>query len=246
MSFSASSSLKKLTVDHLVYVVPNLADAIKDFEHKTGVRPAVGGKHMTLGTHNAFLALGDGRYLELFAPDPQAECPLKTVIGVDGGRQPRLSTFCCDAGNVGIDDLVSKLSSSSASPSLPTSTEDKLSLFFPSSVEAGSRTNEKDNSVISWRAAVEKHMSPWYDLPMGGLLPFYIDWGESRDVRPATTAPTGCLLTKLVAHHPEPATLKQLYQHIGYGMDVLVEVQEGPEPRLVATLETPKGVIELS
>ena len=235
MSFSTSPP-PKITIDHLVYVVPNLSDAIEDFESKTGVRPAIGGRHTTLGTHNAFLALGDGRYIELFAPDPEAAF-LKAVIGVDGGRQPRLSTFCCDAGAVGIDDLVSRLSSVK---------DQEARLLFPSAVETGSRRNEIDNSLISWRCAVEKHMSPWSDLPMGGLLPFYIDWGDSRDVRPATTAPTGCVLTKLVAYHPQPSKLQDLYETIGCGIEALVEVKEGPEPRIVATIETPNGSLELS
>jgi len=223
-----------ITIDHLVYVVPDLQEAMNDMEEKTGVRPALGGKHTTLGTHNAFLALGDGRYIELFAPDPEAGF-LKSLIGVDGGRQPRLSTFCCDAGAVGIDNLVARLSKM----------VDRKE-YFPSSVEAGSRTNEKDGSVISWRIAVDKHSVSWNDLPMGGLLPFFIDWGEYRDIRPALTAPSGCALQSLTAHHPDATKLRELLNDIGSGITDLVQVKESAEPKLVATIETPKGIIELS
>ena len=236
LSFSTATP-PKLVVDHLVYVVSDLAKAMEEFEVQTGVRPVVGGKHTALGTHNAFVALGDGRYLELFAPDPQATVPVQTIIGVDGGRQPRLSTFCCNAGTVGIDKLVSRLG---------TLDDETTRSLFPSTVEQGSRRNEQDHAVISWRVAVDRHRSSWSELPMGGLLPFYIDWGEWFAVRPAATAPTGCTLQKLTAYHPQPVKLQDLYQLVGHGLEDLVVVKEGPEPKLVATLLTPKGTVELS
>ena len=40
---------KTITLDHLVYVVPDLHAAIDDLEKKTGVRPVIGGKHVALG-----------------------------------------------------------------------------------------------------------------------------------------------------------------------------------------------------
>ena len=197
-----------------------------------------------LGTHNAFLSVGDGSYLELFAPDPDATSPLRSLIGVDSvaphleNKQPRLTTYCCNAGNVGIDELVSKLQE-----------DEDFKQYYPSSAESGSRKNDIDGTVISWKVAVDKHDDvPYAELPMGGLVPFFIDWGDCATKRPGVTiAPTGCTLKKLTAYHPNPSKLQRVLENIGYDVDkVLTSIEEGPEPKLVLTLETPNGVIELS
>jgi hypothetical protein len=63
--------MKKLVreVDHLIYCVPNLEEAIAWFEEQAGVRPVVSGKHPTKGTRNALVNLGNKCYLELLAAD---------------------------------------------------------------------------------------------------------------------------------------------------------------------------------
>ncbi|CAB9508369.1 expressed unknown protein [Seminavis robusta] len=229
----AGTSQHHLSIDHLVYVTPDLESAIQEFEDKTGVRPTKGGRHLGLGTHNAFLALGNGRYLELFAPDPEAEVPLQTIIGVDGPK-PRLSTFCCRS--PGIETLIQHFQSS---------IDDVYKDLLPQSVESGSRTNEADGTTISWRIASEKHAVPSEELPMGGLLPFYIDWGDSFSVHPSKTAPQGCTLLTLEAFHPEPEGLTKVIKAIGSNLEDLLIVKDGDDPQLVATLDTPNGIVTL-
>jgi len=56
-------------IDHIVLAVPNLEEGILWLEKKLGVRPAYGGQHLTEGTHNALLNLGNNCYLELLAID---------------------------------------------------------------------------------------------------------------------------------------------------------------------------------
>ena len=50
---------RRCAVDHLVYTCAELKEGIKAIEKLTGVRAAVGGQHLGIGTHNALLSLGD-------------------------------------------------------------------------------------------------------------------------------------------------------------------------------------------
>ncbi len=63
------------TLDHLVVAATTLADGIDYIASITGVAPQPGGKHVTMGTHNALLRLGERVYLEIIAIDPQAAKP---------------------------------------------------------------------------------------------------------------------------------------------------------------------------
>ena len=253
---------KKITLDHIVYCVPDLHVAMDEIESKTGVRPIIGGKHVALGTHNAFLSLGDdGSYLELFAPDPDATTlPVKSIIGVDSVAssaagttannkanvpKSRITTYCCNAGNVGIDTLVSQLQQHNQGDD----TSNNYQKYYPSIIESGSRKNDVDGTTISWKVAIDKHSDVSYkELPMGGLIPFFIDWGDCVSKRPGSTiAPKGCTMLKFTAYHPNPNQVKNVLENIGYDVaNILTSIEEGPEPKLVLTLQTPNGIVELS
>jgi hypothetical protein len=58
-------------IDHLVYGVPDLAEAIDVIAQQTGVRARFGGRYPGRGTHNALISLGHRQYLEIIALDPE-------------------------------------------------------------------------------------------------------------------------------------------------------------------------------
>eukprot|EP00927_Polykrikos_kofoidii_P022720 TRINITY_DN21131_c0_g1_i1.p1 TRINITY_DN21131_c0_g1~~TRINITY_DN21131_c0_g1_i1.p1 ORF type:complete len:227 (+),score=25.51 TRINITY_DN21131_c0_g1_i1:68-748(+) len=224
-----------VTLDHLVFVVDSLDEAINDFEDLTGVRPAVGGRHEKFGTHNALVRLGNGSYLEFLARDPEAAAEVADTpwLGVDGPK-PRLSTWCCDVGcdDGVLDGLVAHLRECDT-PDL-----------FSTEISAMSRT-KPDGSILSWRLAADRHLVPTAELPMSGLVPFLIDWGAARDVRPGLNAPEGCELVALRVYHPRPNEVIDALEHMGaHG---LVIVEEDSVQRLVAILRTKRGEeVELS
>ena len=71
------------------------------------------------------------------------------------------------------------------------------------------------------------------------LVPYFIDWGTSP--HPATTAAPGLSLRALRAEHPEPERMARILKQLGLNLPV----RRGARPSLIATLDSPKGRIEL-
>lgn len=203
-------------VDHVIYAVPELSAGIKAVEDLLGVRAAIGGKHVGLGTHNALLALGPSTYLEIIAPDPdQDEYRQPRIFGLDDLLQPRLVTWVARADD--LDELAAR----------ELGRGQRLG-----EVLSGSRKNP-DGATLTWR------FTDPFAVVAGGVVPFLIDWGESP--HPAKTAPSGARLVRLRAEHPDPNSVRQDLE--GLGLDL--PVSRGAQPALVAEIDCPKGRVEL-
>ena len=160
-------------IDHLVYAVAELGPACDRIEASTGVRPALGGAHPGMGSHNALVSLGSS-YLEVIAPDPDQPQPAgPRPFGIDELDLPALLTFAARPGpDETIDDLVVALRSVGQDPGEPMA----MSRRTPDGVE------------LHWRLT----------MPSGtadGVIPFLIDWGDTPN--PATTAPGGLSIEAL-------------------------------------------------
>jgi hypothetical protein len=61
-------------------------------------------------------------------------------------------------------------------------------------------------------------------------------------VHPSADSPAGCRLESLEMEHPEPARAREMLAKLG----LEATLSQGREPRLKATLATPKGRVQLS
>jgi hypothetical protein len=202
--------------DHLVWAVPDLKAAVADLESRLGVRAAPGGRHAAWSTRNALIALGPDRYLEILAPDPEAPAPpAPRPCGIDALEVPRLATWA--AKGAGLEAMVARAVAVGVD-------------LGP--VREGSR-RRPDGLRLSWRmTAIEAPR-------LGGVVPFFVDWGGSP--HPALDAPAGCELLDLRAEHPEPGAVRPVLGALG----VALRVDPGPAPALAATIRSPRGTVTL-
>lgn len=180
-----------LHLDHILYAVPNLQKGIADFEKLTGVRPAYGGKHPKLGTHNALVSLGEEIYLELIAPDPDRGIPFENMI-FDIGKinAPKIITWA--ARSTDINELGAKIQILG--------------------IEDGKRITE-DGAVLKWKTA---RMTEFTDH--SGIVPFVIQWVSAP--HPASTAPRGCELLQFSAEHPSPDKFSKLSSELSFSFKI--------------------------
>jgi hypothetical protein len=203
-------------LDHLVYATPNLDEAIVAIERQLGVRPAYGGRHAGGLTHNALLSLGEGSYLEIIAPVDDTAVSAELPFGLAGITEPRLVAWAMSVGDL---ETVVK--------------EAQKRGYDPGPIIDGAR-DLPDGASLTWRLAFKQP-------PTGdGLVPFLIQWRS--EPHPSTTAPSGCTFVSLRAEHPEPAGIQAVLD----ALDVKMPVDTGPDPRLIATLDTPNGRVEVS
>jgi len=160
--------------------------------------------------------------MEVVSIDPDQPPPDRPRwFGLDDLRVPRLVTWCAALPTGTAADL----------PSLLTAGRDAgIDLGEP---RQGSRARD-DGSVLRWTMT-----DPWADRA-GGVIPFFIDWGDSP--HPAGALPHDCRFVGVRVEHPDAERVAGWMRALG--LDTSVE--EGHAPRIIATLETPNGLVELS
>jgi hypothetical protein len=200
------------TVDHLVYASPELGQAVEQIAGILGVRPAYGGQHRGLGTHNALLGLGPLTYLEIIAPDPSQPQPAEPMpFGLGQLTVPALRGWAAAPDN--FDEAISRSVAAG---------------FDYGPVMPGQRRTA-DGLDLQWR------MSSTSLRPGLAIIPFLIDWG--RGSHPADDAPTGAVLAGFRLLTPEPGRAAAQLEILGLDVDI----EQADRPGLQATLSGPGG-----
>lgn len=206
-------------MDHLLLGIADLDRGIDWVEEKTGVRAVIGGSHPGVGTRNALLSLGGRRYLEIIAPDP-AQTTFTSNHDVRSLNEPRLINWA--AATTDIEAVAEG------------ARQDGQRLYGP---RDGSRARP-DGKLLKW-----KTLGVLNELGGGGIepIPFFIEWAADS-VHPSQDSPAGCELRSLEIEHPRAEAVERLLETLG----VQTAVKSAPQARLVATLSTPRGEVQLS
>ncbi len=209
-------------LDHILLGCNDLDRGMDFVEQGTGVRPAVGGVHPGRGTRNALLSLGERRYLEVIARDPQQDqnrveqFALKTLARLKELSSPHLIGWAAHPGD--LEKFSSLLR------------EAGIAFLGP---WPGSR-QRPDGKLLQWKSLNLKDDND-------GLLPFFIEW-SADSLHPSADAPKGCSLARFRAVSPNPADLTKITNLL----QLDVPVSPADKNALQATIVGPKGELTLT
>ncbi|BCM70302.1 MULTISPECIES: VOC family protein [Streptomyces] len=200
-------------LDHLVLATPDLGATVADFARRTGVRPAPGGVHLGLGTRNHLVGLGGRSYLEIVGPDPeQPEPDGPRPFGVDRLAGPSVLTWA-----ISPPDLDAAVA------------EARARGHDPGPVRPMSRRTP-DGTVLRWR------LTDGGPGEASGLVPFLIDWGDSR--HPAASGLPVTPLLAVSASAPDPEEVRGRLAVLGTSL----VLGTGPAA-LSFTVDSPNGPV---
>lgn len=206
-------------LDHMLLGVADLDHGIEWVQERSGVRAVFGGVHPGRGTRNALLSLGQRRYMEIIAPDPQQASATSGNDMADrlrGLREPRLIAWAAHT-----DDLAKLVEKAAAGG---------ITIENP---RDGSRVRP-NGKTLRWKSFALKN-------DFDGVLPFFIEWDRSS-VHPSQDAPSGCTLEHFLIESPATEEVRLVAGKLG----LEVELKLGKTPGLRASILGKKGVFEIS
>ena len=181
-----------MAVDHVTLGAISL-DAGAAFLHDAlGIDMPPGGKHPDMSTHNRVLNVGDSRFLELIAIDPEApKPPHRRWFGLDDpGVADRLAAAPRGLGWVVRTDALDQLIDRSP-----------VDLGEARRMSRGERT---------WRLTVREAG----DMPFDGLVPAFIEWSPGPHPSEAMRF-LGPRLDGIALRHPQADKLRDVLQTLG-------------------------------
>ena len=204
-------------IDHIVYCVHNLKEAIVDLENKMGVKATIGGAHLTQGTKNALINLGDQCYLEILAID-QTNTDIKAPrwMGIDLLQSAKVTRWALKTQDITQDSKALQQYNSDMGQ-----------------VTGGSRkmTNGK---TLAWQIAMPLP-SPEVDI-----IPFITDWSES-EAHPTDSMDHECKLLELRLNHPIPTEVQNLFDQ----MFIDFKINKSTNATIKAIIQCPNGIVQL-
>jgi hypothetical protein len=229
----------KNQIDHLVVMAASLDQGVQWCEDTLGITPGPGGEHEKYGTHNRLFKIATPQfplaYFEIIAINPQAVIPKRAQV-------PRWF----DMDDASLQKAVAQ------GPRLVhfvSSTEDVKAarhVLRTQGIERGQvvhASRKSSKGTLNWQITVREDGERLFN----GCLPTLIQWGKPDATEPLRLHPrnslprSGVTLQSLTVSHPSGAKLQAAFEAIGLA-DIAIET--GPA-NLVASLQTPKGLVQL-
>ncbi len=204
-------------IDHIVYCVPDLEEAIDTIADKLGVRPSIGGRHLHQGTRNALLNLGDQCYLELLATDHENETvKARRWMGIDLIDAPSITRWSLKSSDIAADSRL-------------------LTTYDPTmgTIHTGQRMTTKGDILI-WQMTLP------LPEPAVELAPFFTDWSASA-MHPTDSLAGMCTLDRIAFYHPNPHKMMTLFA----SLDIDLVIERAAQAAIHVYIRSPKGIIKL-
>jgi hypothetical protein len=230
---STAARVADPTLDHLVVMASSLMEGVAWCEATLGVTPGLGGEHPLMGTHNRLLKIATPEfpttYLEVIAINsiaiPLISTRARRWFDMD---DPALRARIVQQGPTLVHAVVSVPDVHAAVAALGVQGLDRGEVLQASRHTA--------HGLLQWHITVRPDGQRLFD----GCLPTLIQWGPKH---PTDHMPdSGATLHSLRVQHPQADTLRAAYQSIGWNAQAV----DAGAPRLSATLQTPKGLIEIT
>ena len=208
-----------MELDHIVYIVPDLQEAIQQFKESLGCIPRFGGKHENLGTHNAILGFktdsGNKQYLELLAINPEDETSRPSYpLGLTNDlERPTIAGWAAKC------ETIEKVAE-----------QMKLlgKAYDPGAIITMSRT-KPDGAMLRWKYGYNKTQTD----ASNGVIPFLIDWGIGPHPTDNLNVDEQCECYRFTIRHPFSELINENLKKFGlYG----IKIEPGSEPRFELVL----------
>jgi hypothetical protein len=204
-------------VDHVILAIDSLDRGIDLLRNATGITPIQGGVHPGRGTQNALLGLGQGRYLELIAPNPDDTAASARATAATRSAYYRQFRRLTPVGwAVHVSDIGAERARLLRAG------------LRPGPITPGSRYTG-DRRLLRWQT-----LNPWGEER--GVLPFVIAW-DAATQHPSATAPAGCTLSGLQIVSPAADSLRGAFVRAGWPVSIV----RGATEHLELTLECVGG-----
>jgi hypothetical protein len=229
----------KTQIDHLVVMAASLDEGVQWCEDTLGITPGPGGEHEKYGTHNRLFKIASPQfplaYFEIIAINPAAVIPKRSQV-------PRWF----DMDDAALQKAVAQGLQLIHFVSSTDDVKAARHVLRTQGMERGQvvhASRKSSKGMLHWQITVREDGERLFN----GCLPTLIQWGKPDAAEPLRMHPrnslprSGVTLQSLTVHHPSAAKLQAAYEAIGLS-DIAIEA--GPA-NLVATLQTPKGLVQL-